>query len=52
MAVQGRDHDDPFSQMLHLEEKPTYEVYRVRLPVNRYSGRGVVLGEVGGGSGG
>ena len=28
------------------EEQQVYEMYRVRLPVNRYSERGVILGEV------
>lgn len=27
------------------EDQPVFEVYRVRLPLNRYSGRGVILGE-------
>lgn len=28
------------------EEQQVYEMYRVRLPVNHYSERGVILGEV------
>jgi 1,3-beta-glucan synthase len=28
-----------------MEDQPVYEQYRVRLPHNKYSGRGVIIGE-------
>ncbi len=43
-TTQGRDPED-LNQLPHLEDQPVYEVYRVRLPQNKYSVRGVILGE-------
>jgi hypothetical protein len=34
LPPQGRDPEDP-NQLMHLDDNPVYEVYRVRLPVNR-----------------
>lgn len=42
VCMKGHDPEDLSSLML---DQPVYELYRLRLPPNRYSGRGVILGE-------
>ncbi|KAJ9526929.1 hypothetical protein QJQ45_025369 [Haematococcus lacustris] len=44
VLIKGRDPED-LNQLPHLDDQPVYEQYRVRLPQNRYSSRGVILGE-------
>ncbi len=46
--MQGRNPDDltPLPSHILDDQQPVYELYRVRLPVNRYTARGVILGEV------
>uniref|UniRef100_A0A6S8NKA7 1,3-beta-glucan synthase n=1 Tax=Dunaliella tertiolecta TaxID=3047 RepID=A0A6S8NKA7_DUNTE len=44
VCMRGRDKDN-LNDMPYMEEQPVYEIYRVRLPFNRYSTRGVIVGE-------
>jgi hypothetical protein len=41
---QGRDPND-INELPNIEEQPVYEIYRIRHPTNKYSTRGVILGE-------